>query len=93
MSLSPPHPCTGAWLASDATPPLEETSAAINADHVEGREQITVTRATARALYFALFDTLNVVAGREYEPQDALRLERALTTFAGIGWPLEADGA
>jgi hypothetical protein len=77
----------GAALPFGKLPDLDDIDAQIQVDHREGKEQIAMTRATARALYYALYDTLYRVAGREHDPHDVLRLGRAMTRFASIGWP------
>jgi hypothetical protein len=74
---------------SEHRPSIDETDEQIGKDHAEGKATVSMTRATARALYFALYDTLNVTAGRDHEPHDVLRMERVMHRFADVGWPAE----
>lgn len=67
---------------------LDECDVQIKADHAEGKEKITLTRASARALYYALWDTLYAESPREHESHDIARLERMHSRLSSIGWPL-----
>lgn len=71
---------------------MAETDARITEDHREGRAIINITRASARAVYYALFDTLHAGVIREHEEPDLERLGCVLQRVADIGWPAAEDG-
>jgi hypothetical protein len=72
---------------------IEQMDTQIEADHAEGLEQMGVTRATARALYFALYDLLIAGEQRHHAEADLERLERLFTHVALVGWPEGAPDA
>lgn len=71
--------------------PLDETFAQVNEDHREGKDKLTITRATARAIYYVIWDLLHADEPREHDEADLERLERVLTNTSSIGWPEAAD--
>jgi hypothetical protein len=60
-------------------------------DHCEGKDKLVITRATARALYYALYDTVHAGRVRAHEKDDLERLERLISRVANIGWPHKED--
>ena len=66
---------------------IDEMDAQINEDHAEGKEKITLTRASARAIYYAVFDVLHALEPREHDPHDLARLGRVLSQVSHLGWP------
>lgn len=66
---------------------IDELDAQIQADHAEGKEKVTLTRASARAVYYAVFDVLHALESREHEPHDLARLGRVLSQMSRVGWP------
>lgn len=70
---------------------IEETDAQITADHREGKEKVVLTRATARAIYYTLWDLLYEDAPRDHEPHDLARLNRLMPTMSDVGWPHEEE--
>lgn len=71
---------------------LKETDAEITADHAEGKCVLNITHASARAVYYALFDTLHAGEIREHGEPDLERLERVLVRMSDIGWPRPEGG-
>lgn len=82
----PPSGRDGFTIASRRS--LGEVMQQIDADHREGRESVVLTRAMARALYFALWDTLYEPKPRDHEQADLERLQRLMSTAGSVGWPL-----
>lgn len=65
--------------------PMDDALAMIDEDHREGGEEIHLTRAGARALYYAVWDTVHGTS-REHTPEDLHRLQLALSNLGRVGW-------
>lgn len=69
------------------TLPFDEALAMIERDHAEGAEEVTMSRARARALYYAVWDATHNIPPREHTPEDLHRLQLAMSDLGRVGWP------
>jgi hypothetical protein len=67
--------------------PLDEADAMIRADHAEGGEKVHLTRAEARAIYYAIWDATHGLEPREHTLEDLNRLQLAQSEIGRVGWP------